>query len=304
MDEKSMNQQGKLIITGASGFTGQHACAHFLKSGFDITAISRKKINFEKEIHAECCDLTNKMDVYSLVKSIKPQYLLHLAGQNNVGDSWLDPVSSLEANSMSTAYLIDALRKESPTCKILIVGSALQFDPTSISTLSHPYGLSKTLQVLIAQSWAVLYNMDIIIAKPSNLIGPGFSKGVCSVFAQKIVEMEKQKEERVLEVHNLNVKRDFLDVRDAVRAYEILLKKGKSGEIYDVASGNNCTLGEIIEGYKLLTSEKIQVKLQRNDLIEKNIESDTMKLVNLGWKQRIPLESSLLAILNFYRRQK
>ncbi|MCR8868165.1 NAD-dependent epimerase/dehydratase family protein [Peribacillus frigoritolerans] len=299
-----MNQQGKLIITGASGFTGQHACAHFLKSGFDITAVSRKKINFEKEIHTECCDLTNKKDVYSLVKSIKPHFLLHLAGQNHVGESWLDPVSSLEANSMSTAYLIDALRKESPTCKILIVGSALQFDPTSISTLSHPYSLSKTLQVLIAQSWAVLYNMDIVIAKPSNLIGPGFSKGVCSVFAQKIVEMEEQKAEKVLEVHNLNAKRDFLDVRDAVRAYEVLLKKGKSGEIYDVASGNNCTLGEIIEGYKLLTSEEIQVKLKRNDLIEKNIESDPIKLVNLGWKQRIPLESSLLAILNFYRRQK
>ncbi|MDP1421840.1 NAD-dependent epimerase/dehydratase family protein [Peribacillus simplex] len=299
-----MKQQGKLIITGASGFTGQHACAHFLKYGFDITAVSRKKINFEKEIHAECCDLTNKKDVYSLVKSIKPQYLLHLAGQNHVGESWLDPVSSLEANSMSTAYLIDALRKESPTCKILIVGSALQFDPTSISTLSHPYSLSKTLQVLIAQSWAVLYNMDIVIAKPSNLIGPGFSKGVCSVFAQKIVEMEEQKAEKVLEVHNPSVKRDFLDVRDAVRAYEILLKKGKSGEIYDVASGNNCTLGEIIEGYKLLTSEEIQVKFQRNDLIEKNFESDPIKLVNLGWNQRIPLESSLLAILNFYRRQK
>ncbi|PAK40214.1 NAD-dependent epimerase/dehydratase family protein [Peribacillus simplex] len=299
-----MNQQGKLIITGASGFTGRHACAHFLKSGFDITAVSRKKITIDKEIQGECCDLTNKKEVYSLIKMTKPQYLLHLAGQNHVGESWLDPVSSLEANSMSTAYLIDAVRKESPTCKILIVGSALQFDPTSISTLSHPYSLSKTLQVLIAQSWAVLYNMDIVIAKPSNLIGPGFSKGVCSVFAQKIVEMEMQKAEKVLEVHNLNVKRDFLDVRDAVKAYEILLKMGKSGEVYDVASGNNCSLGEIIEGYKSITSEDIEVKSHRHDLIEKNIEIDPNKLVHLGWKPRIPLESSLLAILNFYRRVK
>lgn len=299
-----MNQQGKLIITGASGFTGRYACAHFLKSGFDITAVSRKKTNIEGGIHAECCDLTNGNDVYNLIKRTKPQYLLHLAGQNHVGESWSEPVSTLEANTMSTAYLIDAIRKESPTCKIVIVGSALQIDPSSISSIPHPYSLSKTLQVLIAQSWAVLYNMDIIIAKPSNLIGPGLSNGVCSIFAKKIAEMEKKGMEKVLEVENPKVQRDFLDVRDAVRAYDLLLKRGQPGETYDVASGNNRSLGEIIEGFRSVTKGDIKVKSQRNDLIENKAAIDPIKLMNLGWKPSIPLESSLMDILTFHRELK
>ncbi|MFS0670281.1 NAD-dependent epimerase/dehydratase family protein [Peribacillus frigoritolerans] len=299
-----MNQQGKLIITGASGFTGQHACAHFLKSGYDITAVSRKRMNIEGSIHAECCDLINGNDVYNLIKRTKPKYLLHLAGQSHVGESWSEPVSTLEANTMSTAYLIDAIRKESPDCKIVIVGSALQIDPSSISSIPHPYSLSKTLQVLIAQSWAFLYNMNIIIAKPSNLIGPGVSNGVCSIFAKKIAEMEKKGMEKVLEVENLEVQRDFLDVRDAVRAYDLLLTRGQPGETYDVASGNIRSLGEIIEGFRSVTTDDIKVNSQRNDLIENKVAIDPIKLINLGWKPSIPLESSLMDILTFHRELK
>ncbi|WHX64831.1 NAD-dependent epimerase/dehydratase family protein [Peribacillus frigoritolerans] len=299
-----MNQQGKLIITGASGFTGQHACAHFLKSGYDITAVSRKRMNIEGSIHAECCDLINGNDVYNLIKRTKPKYLLHLAGQSHVGESWSEPVSTLEANTMSTAYLIDAIRKESPDCKIVIVGSALQIDPSSISSIPHPYSLSKTLQVLIAQSWAFLYNMNIIIAKPSNLIGPGVSNGVCSIFAKKIAEMEKKGMEKVLEVENLEVKRDFLDVRDAVRAYDLLLTRGQPGETYDVASGNNHSLGEIIEGFRSVTTEDIKVNSQQNEKIENKVAIDPIKLMNLGWKPSIPLESSLMDILTFHRELK
>lgn len=299
-----MNQQGKLIITGASGFTGQHACAHFLKSGYDITAVSRKRMNIEGSIHAECCDLINGNDVNNLIKRTKPKYLLHLAGQSHVGESWSEPVSTLEANTMSTAYLIDAIRKESPDCKIVIVGSALQIDPSSISSIPHPYSLSKTLQVLIAQSWAFLYNMNIIIAKPSNLIGPGVSNGVCSIFAKKIAEMEKKGMEKVLEVENLEVQRDFLDVRDAVRAYDLLLNRGQPGETYDVASGNNHSLGEIIEGFRSVTTEDIKVNSQQNEKIENKVAIDPIKLMNLGWKPSIPLESSLMDILTFHRELK
>lgn len=297
-------KKAKLLITGASGFSGRHACKHFLEAGFEVIAVTRRVLSTEEGIHIEYCDLTNKDAVESLIKRTKPQYVLHLAGQTHAGDSWLNPISSLEINAMSTAYLIDALRKETPTCQIVIVGSTLQFDLTAISTLSHPYSLSKTLQVVIAQSWAALYNMHIIIAKPSNLIGPGFSKGVCSIFAQKVVEMEKQQAAKVLEVHNLNAQRDFLDVRDAVRAYEVLLTKGLPGEIYEVTSGKNCSLAEIIEVFKALTSIEMDVKSERSDPINQPMEMIPSKLINLGWKPRISLESSLRDILAFYRRKE
>lgn len=298
-----MNQQRKLLITGASGFTGQHACKHFLEAGFDVTAVTRKNSFVNKGIQIEYCDLTNKDDVKNLVKKTKPQYLLHLAGQNHVGQSWVDPVSSLEANAMATAYLLEALRQESPLCKIVVVGSALQFDPANMFTLTHPYSLSKTLQVVIAQSWAILYNMHIVIAKSSNLIGPGFSNGVCSIFARKIVEMEKSKVEQVLEV-DLNTVRDFIDVRDAVNAYEILLMKGKSGKVYDVASGKIHSLEEVINCLQSLTTVEFGIKTRANDQIEQQVEITPLELTNLGWKPTIPFESSLNDILNFYRENE
>ncbi|MFJ7991917.1 NAD-dependent epimerase/dehydratase family protein [Peribacillus frigoritolerans] len=301
MDGKVMSRMPKLLITGASGFTGQHACNHFVNAGFAVTAVSRKGFG-NGQVQTELCDLTNKENVGKLIKKVKPDYLLHLAGQNHVGTSWIDPVSSLEANAMSTLYLLEALRQENPDCKVVIVGSALQFDPQNISTLTHPYSLSKTLQVLIAQSWGVLYNMNIVIAKPSNLIGPGISNGVCSIFAKKIVDMEENNAEKVLEVNNLQAKRDFVDVRDAVRAYETLLTKGKSGEIYEIASGENRSLAEIINQFNSFTKVEFKVKTQTNKTIEEeHTDIDLFKMNNVGWQPIMPFKTSILDTLNFYR---
>jgi GDP-4-dehydro-6-deoxy-D-mannose reductase len=302
LDAKGMNQQHKLLITGASGFTGQHACNYFVNAGFDVTAIINNNAYENNKVHIEFCNLTNKDEVINLIKKVKPHYLLHLAGQNHVGQSWIDPISSLEANSLSTAYLIDALRQENPACKIVVAGSALQFNPADISTLIHPYSLTKTLQVLIAQSWGVLYNMNIVIAKPSNLIGPGYSNGVCSIFAKKVADMENNKAEKVLEVNNPNVQRDFIDVRDAVCAYETLLLRGESGEIYEIASGKNHSLKEIINMLKSLTTVKFELKSHSNEILEQTAKVIPVKLMKLGWKPAFSFETSLLDILNFYRR--
>lgn len=294
---------GNLLITGASGFTGQHACNHFLKAGYEITAVTNKSSYTPSGIQIEPCNLTNKDKVRSLVTKAKPQYLLHLAGQNHVGQSWIDPVSSLEVNSISTAYLIDAVREVNPTCKIVVVGSVLQFDPKSMSSLTHPYGLSKTLQALIAEAWYILYKLPIVIAKPSNLIGPGFSNGVCSVFAKKIVNMEENNTEKILEVNNLNAQRDFLDVRDSVNAYETLLKKGKPGETYEIASGTSRSLEEVINGFRAITSVDFIVNSPSNEPIGKSVGMMPSKLKNLGWKPVISFETSLRDIYNFYRRK-
>lgn len=297
-----VNQLKNLLITGASGFTGQHACSHFLKAGYAVTGVTRNYISNSK-IQVKQCDLTDKEAVRNLVKKVQPQYVLHLAGQNHVGQSWNDPVSTLEANLLSTLYLIDALRHENPNCKIVVVGSALQFEPSDISTLLHPYSFSKTLQVLIAQSWQVLYNMHISVAKPSNLIGPGKSNGICSIIAKKIVDMEDNKTDKVLKVNNLQAQRDFIDVRDAVRAYEVILTKGETGEIYEIASGKSCSIYDIITNYKALTDVPFKVK-SSNDQKEEKVEIQLEKLMKLGWSPNIPLTSSLKDILHYYRQNK
>ncbi|AND39795.1 MULTISPECIES: NAD-dependent epimerase/dehydratase family protein [Cytobacillus] len=297
-----MSGKSKILITGAAGFTGLHSCRYFASAGYEVTAVTRSKDIAIDNVMVEQCDLHNKELVLNLIKKVKPQYLLHLAGQNHVGQSWSDPTGTLETNLLSTVYILDAIHKECPESKSVIVGSALQIDPSNISAITHPYSLSKTFQVLAARAWAELYGLSIVIAQPTNLIGPGNSNGVCSMFAKKIAEMESQKAEHILNVNNLYAQRDFIDVRDAVRAYEILLKNGVSKEIYPISSGKSRSLGEVVKIFKTMTPINFKVKISERSIREDKVKISSERINQLGWKPIISFKKSLEDNLKYYRR--
>ncbi|WP_226793313.1 NAD-dependent epimerase/dehydratase family protein [Bacillus sp. B1-b2] len=303
MDAAKMSNHPSILITGANGFTGQHACEYFSHAGYEVIATTRSKTNMSSNIQQEHLDLLNHKEVYHLISRTKPQYLLHLAGQNNVSDSWEDPLSTLEANVLSTAYLIDALHRINPSCKILIIGSSLQ-NQSITEYPSHPYSLSKALQSILAKGWSHLYNLHIMEAKPSNLIGPGYSNGVCALFAQKIVKMEQGKMQPMLEVHNLLASRDFLDVRDAVSAYDMIFQKGVAGETYDISSGELRSLGEIVNELKQLSTIGFSTKSANNMLGDQQKVISSHKIRQLGWENKIPFQTSIKSILDFYRQNE
>lgn len=291
----------KLIITGATGFTGIHACRYFQQAGYEVIGVSRQPSKIENnQVHFESCDLTNKEELTDLIQRNKPDKVLHLAGQNHVPSSWSNPIASLETNTISTAYLLEAIRQQTPNCKVLVVGSALQFDVNDITTLDHPYSLSKTLQVLVAQSWELLYEMNIVIAKPSNLIGPGKSNGVCSILARKVAEMEFLGAEKVLAVKNLLAQRDFLDVRDAVCGYEILFKKGQSGSVHEMNSGLPRYLKEITSSLQAISTINFTVE-SVEDKLEEKISKLPSDLLLENMPALIPFEKSIEDILNYQR---
>ena len=291
----------KLLITGATGFTGIHACRHFQKAGYEVIGVSRHPSKIVSEqARFESCDLTNKNELTDLIQKYKPDRVLHLAGQNHVPSSWANPISSLEINTMSTANLLEAIRQQTPICKVLVVGSALQFDVNDITTLNNPYSLSKTLQVLVAQSWEILYEMNIVIAKPSNLIGPGNSNGVCSLLARKVAEMELLGAEKVLKVNNLLAQRDFLDVRDAVCGYEILFNKGQTGSIHDMTSGLPRYLKEITSSLQAISSVDFKVE-SVEDKLEETVSKLSSDLLLENMPAFIRFEKSMEDILNYQR---
>ena len=115
--------------------------------------------------------------------------------------------------------------------------------------------------------------------------------------------MERGKEEKSLNVSNLNNRLDFLDVRDAVKAYDCLLKKGKSGDIYDVSSGKSHSLGEIINIFRKTTNIPFQTKLDNQSPIVNHVDLHPVSLIKLGWQPRIPLETTIKNIVDFYRQQ-
>ncbi|KZM52814.1 MAG: UDP-2-acetamido-2,6-dideoxy-hexulose 4-reductase [Bacillaceae bacterium] len=299
-----MNPKPKMLITGASGFTGQHACEHFSKLNYDITAVTRNQTSNQGYLfQVEPCELTSKNSVFQLIEKVKPDYLLHLAGINHVNKSWKEPILTIETNFLSTLYLLDAVRQIKPSCKIITIGSSLQFNPDEIANLEHPYSLSKTLQVMISQAWEKLFNMNIVIAQPSNIIGPGRSKGVTSIFATKIVQMEKNKLDKVLVVNNLTTRRDFIDVRDVVKAFEVLFNKGVVGEIYKISSGKTHSLGEVVQIYKTLTDVDFKIEPLTTDVDKQIIDENPFKLFKLGWNPTLSIHCSLTDTLNYFRLQ-
>lgn len=298
-----MIKQKKILITGASGFTGSHACEYFSDNGYDVFGVVRKKRKgflWGKQI---VCDLSNAEKAMKAVSSIKPEFVLHLAGQNSVADSWNNPRESIQANVLGTVNLLEAIREHQPDAKIIVVGSMLQESPSDPA--SHPYSLSKTMQMLVAKAWEQLFSMDILLVKPSNLIGPGPSNGVCSIFAKKIAEMERGDAKRILEVKSLQDKRDFLDVRDAVRAYGVLFQKGQKGQIYELGTGMERKLLEIVEGFRQCSHIEFEVvELAQG---EKKLPtpfreySHLCKLTELGWSPSTNLLHSLNDSLEYHR---
>jgi GDP-4-dehydro-6-deoxy-D-mannose reductase len=292
----------KILITGAAGFTGRHACEHFSKAGFQVIPVVRTKkgSDFELTYNVIECDLTNKTGVMMLLNSYEPDYVLHLAGQNSVEQSWKESLITFESNVMTTINLLEAIRNSGKNSKVIIVGSALEMDLAKANFPQHPYSLSKTIQTLCSRSWAHLFNMDIMIVKPSNLIGPGYSNGICSIIGRQVASMIKGHSEKVIEVNDLSAHRDFLDVRDAVTAYHIILEKGESGNIYDIASGETHSIEEVVLGFGKIADIEITIRSKLPFQERFIFKIDKSELKNLGWKPSIPFNMSLKDVLTFY----
>ncbi|HEY0828711.1 MAG TPA: NAD-dependent epimerase/dehydratase family protein [Bacilli bacterium] len=295
----------RILITGANGFTGRHACQHFSAAGMRVTAVVRSKDHAIKKDPAApyckvSCDLAHQDQVKRLVGEVRPQYVLHLAGRNHAGDSWQEPVSYLETNVMGTVYLLDALRQTGP-CRILVAGSMLSFPLSGKPQPPHPYSLSKTMQVLVSQSWHHLYGLDLMVAEPSNLIGPGYSNGICGLLARKIVNFEQGLDLAPFKLSSTLEKRDFVDVRDAVSAYGIMLESGKAGAVYPVGSGSSHSLGDLIACYQSLAGKPLPLEIGHLTNPQEPKPVDMIPLRELGWRPRIRFQTSVEDTLNFFR---
>jgi nucleoside-diphosphate-sugar epimerase len=301
MDEIPM-KRGTILITGAGGFTGKHACEHFSRNGCEVIAVVRTKPEVAPIGTLAVCDLTDPEQVSYLVEHARPDYVLHLSGRNSVPESWQNPVTYLEANMLATLYLLNALRQY-PDCRIVIAGSTLSFPISEDPRPPHPYSLSKTMQVFLTKSWRYLFDQQILIAQPSNLIGPGVSNGVCGLLARKIAALEKGMEATPFNLSSLIERRDYVDVRDAVAAYERVLIHGTPGKVYPIGIGATRSLEEMVNVYRTLTGSSLPIEIGQSVMPKQPLPVDMEPMQSLGWTPEIAFEQSLSDTLQFYRDQ-
>ena len=299
-------KQRKLLITGASGFTGRHACTYFSMKGVNVVAVVRSKgeVPLHPCVEERVCDLNDKEQVQKLISEVSPDEVLHLAGKNSVPESWKQPILYMEVNVLATLYILDALRV-CPKSRILVVGSRLTFDFDSSPQPLHPYSLSKTLEVLAVQSWMSLFKQNIVLAEPSNLIGPGLSTGICSLFAQHIVAVERGLTNAAFRLTSADDTRDFLDVRDAICAYDKLLTLGEAGTIYPICSGVERTLESVAESMMSMSDISIPLEFGKKTNPQGNkLSSSPVLLKQLGWTTGRSIHESLYDIIQYYRNEE
>ncbi|MFP7254020.1 GDP-mannose 4,6-dehydratase [Terribacillus goriensis] len=290
----------RILITGASGFTGKHAVQHFLDKGYVVHAVIRlTKLDLVQEnLHIHSLDLSDKAAVHALLEKTNPDYILHLAGENSVPKSWKTPFKSWQANVDSTLHLVEAVRALGLSTRVVIAGSVLQDDLSDAASPTHPYSLTKTMQTTVGLAWHNLFQVDVIIAKPSNIIGPGVSNGVCTLFAKQLRQLQTSGKSQ-FQVGNAAVTRDFIDVRDLVTAYETLFLKGTAGESYEITSGRWVSLGEILSLFRQVSSFDFTIRSETEEAMEMKLPMMSEKIRALKWEPTRSLEMSLADVWEY-----
>lgn len=314
----------KYLITGFSGFVSRHFLDYLEqnnvdatvlgidinKPDFDLVAYKKIKCSFQR------ADLLNKDDVDTIIQKFQPDYILHLASFSSVAFSWQNPVASFTNNTNIFLNMLERVRVMGIKCRILSVGSSEEYGNVSQGDLPlredhllnpvSPYAVARVAQELLSKVFVAGYGSDIILTRSFNHIGPGQKDiFVIASFAKKLVDIKKRKvSSNELATGDLSIIRDFVDVRDVVKAYYLLLKKGKQGEIYNICSGKGITLTEVLEKMTKIIGVTIDHKLDkrfvRPDDNRAIIGSNEKIKKDVGWKNEIALETSLRDILNYY----
>lgn len=314
----------KVLITGAGGFVGTHMI-QTLKDmpGNQVFAWARDKAE-AKGIAlpagaVEVVDITDQGMVRESIKGIRPDVIYHLAAQSSVGLSWELPSLTYEVNIMGTVHILESVLKFAPKAVILLIGSAEQYGKVSKEEMpikesqilkgENPYSVSKMTQEAIAQLYVQHQNMNIVMVRAFNHIGPEQSKQfVISDWCHQVAAIERNEQEPLLYVGNIKVRRDFTDVRDIVKAYIALSEKGKAGEVYNVGSGKSYSLQEILDIIVTcslrsdIRYETDAAKMRPSDLPE--LVADVTKLKNtVTWEPEISLQQTIQDILFSIRNQ-
>lgn len=309
----------KALITGICGFTGSHLTEYLSELGIELYGLDLpleggSYINYLKYVgkmyHA---DIKDRASIFEIIHAIKPHYVFHLAGL--IGNN--DLKSLLETNVFGTRNVLDAVR--TIDSKILIPGSAAEYGavpedklPIHEATPLYPinnYGISKVAQTLLGFQYFFNYQCQVYIARPSNIFGPREPENlVCSTIAQQIVKNEqKQVNDGVIYVGNIESKRDFIDVRDVAEAYWSIIDRGVPGEIYNVCSARAHSIREILTSFQELSKRTFTVKQDPHRIrgvdIPISFGSNTKIKDSTGWYPKRNLSKTLSDLLEHYRRK-
>lgn len=294
----------KAFITGANGFVGNWLQRHLDACGDDVVAAS------------DTFDLKAPDSVHREITEAQPDVVYHLAARSHVGESWKDPAGTFAVNATGTLHVLDAALSCDTTPTVVLISSSEVYGTVTPDELPltessplrpvTPYASSKIAAEFLGLQAYLGTKVPVIRARSFNHVGPGQAANfVVSALAKRIVEAGRSGQE-TLAVGNLDARRDFLDVRDVVRAYRLMAEKGTPGEVYNVCSGTDISIQELVD--RLLALAKSKATLTVDPALVRAVElpvlrgsSEALRKAT-GWAPEISLDQTLADTLRHWQQ--
>jgi GDP-4-dehydro-6-deoxy-D-mannose reductase len=293
-----------VLVTGLSGFVGSH-CARQMEA-VDLSD------------GGEWVDLRDADRVRRAVRAAAPRAVIHLAAQSAVPASFENPRLTYEINFLGTLNLLEALRDSGFEGTLLYVGSADIYGAVPELQLPiaeqcpvrplNPYAVSKAAAEAMCYQWSRSAPFRIVAARPFNHIGAGQSaQFAVSDFARQIAAFRRGTGPARLWVGDIDTTRDFTDVRDIVRAYALLLQSGRNGEAYNVCSGVERSLRDVIGAMLAVAGVEMAIEVDERRLrkVEQRRMCGSFAKLNAdtGWTPEIPFERTLIDTLDYWDKE-
>lgn len=256
------------------------------------------------------CDILDADALANVIQRVQPDLVAHFAAQAFNGISWQMETLTHETNYLGTHNVLKACRTHAPKAKILLACSSAEYGlvPDTEQPLHEyrplrpltPYGVSKVGTEALGYQYFVNYKMHIFLPRLFIHLGTGHPPStMIQNFARQVALIKKGKVPAIIQVGDLHTRRDFIDVRDGVRALWLLLEKGQAGEPMNICTGSAYSGTQVLQTLLKISGVKARI-VEDTTLFRPSDETlllgDNTKLKTLGWKQEFSLEQTLTAV--------
>jgi GDP-mannose 4,6-dehydratase len=313
-----------ILITGISGMVGSHLAEYVLSNHSDVRVHGivrwRSPLDhiqaIKSKVTLHTAELRDLSSLIRVLKTVKPVKIFHLAAQSYVTTSFEAPADTLHTNVIGTSNLLEAIRIAGIDPLVHICSSSEVYGQVTKEELpiresnpfrpASPYAVSKVGEDMISSQYFLSYGIKTIRTRMFTHTGPRRGDVFAeSAFALQIAQVEAKRRANPIRVGNLDSVRTFADVRDAVRAYWLLLEKGTPGEVYNIGGNETMTVGEMLEVLKGLAhceiKHEVDPALLRPSDVTLQIPDISKFQKATGWEPQIPTKKTLADLLQYHR---
>ena len=309
----------KIMITGGAGFIGSHLCDQFLKDKHEILVLTKNdsKLNnishIARLISIEKVDVTNFTKLGKSIEKNKPDIIIHLAGQTSHSQSFENPLCDVEVNTKSTLYILEKIRLMNLKCRFILGSTFIVIGrpeklPVTEGTPCNPttiYGANRLASELYCKIYHNVYGLDTLIFRITNSFGPR-ERHTANKNAINYLIYKAFKGEEITIFNKGEFFRDIIYISDVVSAIKVIIRKGKSGDLYWISSAKKTWFYELGNLLKELTSSKIRY-VETPQYTRKvdvgNFVVDNSKLKSLGWSDETSLKDGIKKTLQYFSSQ-